>query len=103
MAIEYTFSRVEPHVNCDSDPDAGKVCSVVVGMTAVDGENSAYVDTTVALTGDAVVLPGDLDLSAICNGAADDGDWKTSLDAQIASQKSAPHSWSGVVEAPAVD
>jgi len=103
MAIEYTFSRVEPNVNCDSDPDAGKVCSVVVGMTAVDGENSAYVDTTVALTGVASVLPEELDLSAICNGAADDGDWKTSLAAQIASQKSAPHSWSGVVEAPAVD
>ena len=102
MAIEYTFSRVEPNVNCDSDPDAGKVCSVVVGMTAVDGENSAYVDTTVALTGDAVVLPGDLDLSAICNGAADDWDWKNVLAAQIDSQKSAPHTWSGVTEAPSV-
>ena len=103
MAIEYTFSRVEPNVNCDSDPDAGKVCSVVVGMTAVDGENSAYIDATVQLTGVAVVAPDDLDLSAICNGAADDWDWKTSLDAQIASQKAAPHTWSGVVEAPAVD
>ena len=102
MALEYTFSRVEPNVNCDSDPDAGKVCSVEVGMSASDGEYGAYVDTTVALTGDAVVLPGDLDLSAICNGAADDGDWKTSLDAQITSQKAAPHSWSGVAEAPSV-
>ena len=102
MATEYTFSRVEPHVNCDSSPDAGKVCSVVVGMSATDGEFGAYVDTTVALTGVASVLPADLDLSAICNGAADDGDWKTSLDAQIASQKEAPHTWSGVVEAPVV-
>ena len=65
MAIEYTFSRVEPNVNCDSDPDAGKVCSVVVGMTAVDGDNSAYVDTTVQLSGDGVVVPEDLDLSDI--------------------------------------
>ena len=103
MAIEYTFSRVEPNVNCDSNADAGKVCSVVVGMSATDGEYGAYVDTTVALTGVAVVIPEELDLSAICNGAADDGDWKTSLDAQIASQKEAPHTWSGVVEAPAVD
>jgi hypothetical protein len=71
-------------------------------MSATDGEYGAYVDTTVALTGDAVVLPGDLDLSAICNGAADDGDWKTSLDAQITSQKAAPHTWSGVTEAPSV-
>jgi len=103
MAIEYTFSRVEPNVNCDSDSDAGKVCSVVVGMTAVDGENSAYIDTTVQLSGVGVVVPEDLDLSDICNGAADDGDWKTSLAAQIASQKSAPHTWTGVATIPAVD
>ena len=102
MAIEYTFSRVEPNVNCDSDPDAGKVCSVVVGMTAVDGENSAYIDATVQLTGVAVVVPEDLDLSAICNGAADDWDWKTVLAAQIASQKSAPHTWTGVAIPPSV-
>jgi len=102
MAIEYTFSRVEPNINCDSDPDAGKVCSVVVGMTAVDGENSAYVDTTVTLTGVAVVLPEDLDLSDICNGAADDGDWKTSLASQIDSQKTAPHTWTGVATPPSV-
>jgi hypothetical protein len=102
MAIEYAFSRVEPNVNCDSDPDAGKVCSVVVGMTSVDDEFSAYVDTTVALTGVAVVLPENLDLSDICNGAADDGDWKTSLEAQIASQKSAPHTWTGVAIPPSV-
>ncbi|HIA62977.1 MAG TPA: hypothetical protein EYN93_08795 [Planctomycetaceae bacterium] len=89
-------------MNCDSDPDAGKVCSVVVGMSATDGEYGAYVDTTVQLTGVAMVAPEDLDLSAICNGAADDGDWKTSLDAQITSQKAAPHSWSGVTEAPSV-
>ena len=102
MAIEYTFSRVEPNVNCDSNANAGKVCSVVVGMTADDGEYGAYIDTTVQLTGDAMVTPESLDLSAICNGAADDGDWKTSLAAQIASQKAAPHSWSGVAEAPSV-
>ena len=102
MAIEYTFSRVEPNVNCDSNADAGKVCSVVVGMTAVDGDNSAYVDTTVQLSGDGVVAPEDLDLSDICNGAADDGDWKTSLAAQIASQKEAPHTWTGDVTVPSV-
>jgi hypothetical protein len=71
-------------------------------MSATDGEYGAYIDTTVALTGVASVLPADLDLSAICNGAADDGDWKTNLAAQIDSQKEAPHTWSGVVEAPAV-
>jgi hypothetical protein len=102
MATEYTFSRVEPHVVCDGQPDEGKVCSVVVGMSATDGDHGAYVDTTVQLTGAGVVLPEALDLSAICNGAADDGDWKTSLDAQIESQKAQPHAWSGVVTPPAV-
>jgi hypothetical protein len=102
MAIEYTFSRVEPNVVCDGQPDEGKVCSVVVGMSASEDDHGAYIDTTVQLSGSAVVLPGDLDLSAICNGAADDGDWKTSLAAQIESQKAQPHSWTGEVTAPAV-
>jgi len=102
MAIEYTFSRVEPNVVCAGQPDEGKVCSVVVGMSASEDDHGAYVDTTVQLTGAAVVAPESLDLSAICNGAADDGDWKTSLAAQIESQKAQPHAWSGVVEAPAV-
>lgn len=102
MAIEYTFSRVEPQINCDGAPDAGKVCSVVVGMTAVDGDHSAYIDATVQLSGEGVVLPESLDLDAICNGAADDWDWKTSLEAQIASQKEQPHTWTGDVTAPSV-
>ena len=102
MAIEYTFSRVEPHVVCDGQPDEGKVCSIVVGMSATDGDHGAYVDTTVQLTGAAMVAPESLDLSAICNGAADDGEWKTSLAAQIESQKAQPHTWSGVAEAPSV-
>jgi len=102
MAIEYTFSRVEPNVVCAGQPDEGKVCSVVVGMSASEDDHGAYIDTTVQLSGAGVVAPESLDLSAICNGAADDGDWKTSLAAQIASQKAAPHAWSGVAEAPAV-
>jgi hypothetical protein len=54
MAIEYSFSRVEANCVCKAgDPDEGKVCEVIVGMTAVDGETSAYIDTTVFLTGDA--------------------------------------------------
>jgi hypothetical protein len=102
MAIEYTFTRVEPNVVCDGQPDEGKVCSVVVGMSASEDDHGAYIDTTVQLSGSAVVLPGDLDLSAICNGAADDGDWKVSLAAQIESQKAQPHTWTGEVIAPSV-
>ena len=103
MAIEYTFSRVEAKCVCkDGDPDEGKVCEVVVGMTAVDGDHSAYIDTTVSLTGVARVAPGSLDLSSICNGAADDGDWKTSLAGQIDGMKDSPENYTGVLTAPAV-
>jgi hypothetical protein len=102
MAIEYTFSRVEPSVVCAGQPDEGKACSVVVGMTATDGDHSAYIDTTVALSGAGVVDPESLDLSAICNGAATDGDWKANLAAQIESQKAQPHTWTGVATPPSV-
>lgn len=103
MAIEYTFSRVEAKCVCkDGDADKGKVCEVVVGMTAVDGDYSAYIDTTVVLTGADRVVAGSLDLSSICNGAADDGDWKASLAGQISGQKDAPDSYTGVLVAPAV-
>ena len=102
MAIEYTFSRVEPNVVCAGQPDEGKACSVVVGMTAVDGDHSAYIDTTVQLSGAAVVTPDSLNLSDICNGAATDGDWKVNLAAQIESQKTQPHAWSGDATAPSV-
>jgi len=102
MAIEYTFSRVEPNVICAGQPDEGKACSVVVGMTAIDGDHAAYVDTTVTLTGAAIVAPESLDLSAICNGAADDGDWKVNLESQIAAQKAQPHPWTGVATPPSV-
>ena len=102
MAIEYTFSRVEPSVVCAGQPDEGKACSVVVGMSAVDGDHSAYIDTTVQLSGDAVVVPESLNLSDICNSAATDGDWKVNLAAQIASQKTTPHTWTGVATPPSV-
>ena len=103
MAIEYTFSSVEAKCVCkDGDPDKGKVCEVVVGMTAVDGDHSAYIDTTVSLTGTDRVAPASLNLSEICNGAATDGDWKVSLAAQIDAQKDAPDMWTGVLTAPDV-
>ena len=102
MAIEYTFSRVEPNVVCAGQPEEGKVCSVVVGMSATEDAHGAYIDTTVTLSGAAIVEPENLDLSAICNGAATDGDWKVSLAAQIESQKAQPHAWTGEVTAPSV-
>ncbi len=103
MAVEYTFSRVEASCVCKSgDPDEGKVCEVVVGMTATEGDHSAYIDTTVLLTGDARKAAEDLDLSAICNGVATDNDWKASLAAQISSLADAPAQYTGVLTAPSV-
>ena len=103
MAIEYTFSRVEANCVCKAgDPDEGKACEVVVGMTAVDGDYSAYIDTVVQLSGDARKAPASLDLSAICNGAATDGDWKNFLASQIHGQKEAPDTYTGVLTAPSV-
>ena len=103
MAIEYTFSRVEAKCVCkDGDADKGKVCEVVVGMSASEGSLGAYIDTTVQLTGVDRVVPGSLDLSSICNGAATDGDWKANLAAQISGQKDSPENYTGVLTAPSV-
>jgi hypothetical protein len=104
MAIEYTFSRVQANCVCKAgDPNEGKVCEVIVGMTAKDGETSAYIDTTVALTGDARKAVGDLDLSAICNGAATEGDWKVLLAADIDRKKDLPERYSGELSIPSVE
>jgi len=104
MAIEYTFSRVEANCICKAgDPDEGKVCEVIVGMTAKDGDLIAYTDTTVQLTGDARKAAGDLDLSTICNAAATKGDWKTVLAAEIDSRRDLPEAYTGVLTIPSVD
>jgi len=103
MAIEYTFSRVEANCICKAgDPNEGKVCEVIVGMTAQDGNTSAYIDTTVTLTGDQVKAAEDLNLSAICNGAATDGNWKDILADQVSSMKDSPDPYTGVLTPPSV-
>ena len=103
MAIEYTFSRVEANCVCKAgDPNEGKVCEVIVGMTAQDGNTSAYIDTTVTLVGDDIKAPEDLNLSAICNGAASDGDWKSILAAQVSGMKDTPDPYTGVLTPPSV-
>tara|TARA_B100000287_G_scaffold7245_1_gene7123 strand:+ start:1120 stop:1434 length:315 start_codon:yes stop_codon:yes gene_type:complete len=103
MAIEYTFSRVEANCVCKAgDPNEGKVCEVIVGMTAVDGGTSAYIDTTVVLTGDQIKAPEDLDLSAICNSAATEGDWKSTLATQVSGMKDTPEPYTGILTPPSV-
>ena len=103
MAIEYTFSRIEAKCVCKAgDPDVGKICEVVVGMSATDGDYSAYIDTTVQLTGVQRVAGENLDLSSICNGAASFGGWKDNLASQIDAQKEEPDLYTGVLTAPSV-
>jgi len=103
MSVEYTFSRVEANCVCKAgDPDEGKVCEVIVGMTAKDGDLTAYTDTTVQLSGDARKAPGDLDLSAICNGAATEGDWKVVLAAEIETRRDLPEPYIGELSIPSV-
>ena len=68
MAIEYPFSRIEAKCVCKAvDPDEGTICEVVVGMSATDGNYSAYIETTAQLTGVQRVAGENLDLSSICN------------------------------------
>ena len=106
MAVEYSFTRVNPLCICDED-DNLKTQSVEVSMKATDTTShgtilEAYANGSIALTGAACVAPEDLDVSALCNQLATDEDWKTSLAAQIAAQNTAAHEWTGHLENPAV-
>ena len=44
--IVYTFSRIEAkeEVITDQECEIGNICSLVVGMTAISGDHSAYID-----------------------------------------------------------
>ena len=106
MAIEYEFTRVNPLCLCDED-DNLKTQKVEVSMKAWDTTShgtvlEAYANGEVVLSGEACVAPDALDLAALCNQLATDEDWKTSLAAQITSQNTAAHEWTGHLEGPAV-
>ena len=106
MAIEYSFTRVNPLCLCDEN-DALKTQKVEVSMKATDTTShgtvlEAYANGEVVLSGEACVAPDALDLGALCNQLATDEDWKVSLAAQISGQKEAAHEWTGHLEGPAV-
>ena len=106
MAIEYSFTRVNPLCLCD-ESDELKTQKVEVSMKATDTTShgtvlEAYANGEVVLSGEACVAPDALDLGALCNQLATDEDWKVSLASAIASQKEAAHEWTGHLEGPAV-
>jgi hypothetical protein len=106
MAVEYSFTRVNPLCICDED-DNLKTQKVEVSMKATDTTShgtvlEAYANGEVVLSGVACVAPDALDLGALCNQLATDEDWKTSLAAQIVAQNTAAHEWTGHLDGPAV-
>jgi len=106
MAVEYSFTRVNPLCLCDENDDL-KTQKVEVSMKATDTTShgtvlEAYANGEVVLSGAACVSPDALDLSALCNQLAADEDWKASLASGIANQKAAAHEWTGHLEGPSV-
>ena len=106
MAIEYSFTRVNPLCLCDENDDL-KTQKVEISMKATDTTShgtvlEAYANGEVVLSGEACVDPDALDLSALCNQLATDEDWKVSLAAAISGQKETAHEWTGHLEAPEV-
>ena len=106
MAIEYSFTRVNPLCLCD-ESDELKTQKVEVSMKATDTTShgtvlEAYANGEVVLSGEACVAPDALDLGALWNQLATDEDWKASLAAQLTAQNTAAHEWTGHLEGPAV-
>lgn len=87
MANTYKCVRLEPQCKYDN---TDCVCSVVIGLTADDGEgNSAYIDGTYSYPMDAMPTVAEFKAGAnalVSQYAADNG-WVASLDSQVAAAK----------------
>ena len=106
MAIEYSFTRVNPLCLCD-ESDNLKTQRLEVSMRATETTShgtvlEAYSNGEIVLSGDACVDPEALDLEGLCNDLAVAEDWKAKLASGIASQKAAAHEWTGALVSPAV-
>ena len=92
MANTYKCVRLEPQLNSHGT-HKGKVCAVVIGLTAEDGEgNSAYIDGTHSYDADKCPALSTFKTKAnalVSQFAADNG-WIASLDSQIESRKLQP-------------
>jgi len=98
MATEYKWTRLEPLVKTEdvSGSPQKVVETLVCGMTAVSDDGySAYMDTAVSTPVDpSSFIPFD-DLPEswavdIANGVAEEKEWRSSLDAQIAAARLRP-------------
>ena len=90
MANTYKCVRLEPQCHHAAHAEAGKVCSVVIGLTAEDGQgNSAYIDGTYHYPEGKCVAVSTFKSNAnkiVSQFAADQG-WVASLDSQIEAMK----------------
>ena len=106
MAIEYSFSRINPLCTCDSDgsnEQTKKVEFTLKGEEPVHGvKYEGYANHEIELSGDACVAPGDLDLSVLLNTYVADNNVKDEVIASISGQKEIPHEWTGQLSAPEV-
>lgn len=93
MANTYKCVRLEPQCHCDGHAEAGKVCHVVIGLTAEDGKgNSAYIDGTYSYPEGKCPAVSTFKSNAnkiVSQFAADQG-WIASLDSQIEAMKERP-------------
>ena len=106
MAIEYTFSRVNPLCTSDADGSNEKTTKVeftLKGEETVNGVTyEAYSNHDIYLSGDASVAPTSLDLSALLNGFVSDNNVKAVIQESISGQQEVPHEWTGVLSPPSV-
>ena len=107
MAIDYTFSRVNPLCTCDSDGSNEKTQKVEVTMKAAEtGAGGhvfeAYANGDIYLSGDACVAPAALDLATLLNDYATENNWKATLSASISGQQAEAHEWTGNLTPPSV-
>jgi len=94
MANTYKVVRLEPLLNSPThETHAGKVCQVIIGVTAEDGDgNSAYIDGTFSYETSkcpALSTFNSKVVALVSQFVADNG-WIKSLDSQLEGMKDRP-------------
>ncbi len=106
MAIEYSFSRINPLCTCDSDgsnEQTKKIEFTLKGEETVHGVTyEGYANHEIELSGEACVAPSALDLDTLLNTYVSDNNLKDEIVASISAQKEIPHEWTGQLSPPEV-
>ena len=106
MAIEYTFSRVNPLCTSDADGSNEKTTKVEFTLKGEETVNGviyeAYSNHDMHLSGDASIAPSALDLNTLLNGFVSDNNVKTIIQEAISGQQEVPHEWTGILSPPSV-